>query len=125
MISQVTKNLEAEDGPDVSQLRQQKLLLSEKLDILSKLDEELIDMVKEDDLDTEVEQADLIRERIRMCLITIDDVLECRTRVTPRMKTPPITPTVSFGLSTPPTTESSPPLDLQAQRQCPMCRCLH
>lgn len=58
VISQVRKNLESEDSPNISRLRQQKLLLSEKLDILLKLDEELIDMASKDDLDTETSGCD-------------------------------------------------------------------
>ena len=45
-------------------LRQQKSLPSEKLDVISKLDDELIKMVAEEELDHEVEQADIIKERI-------------------------------------------------------------
>ena len=51
------------------------MLLSGKLDILSKLDDELIEMVTEDELDHEVEQADIIKERIGLCIMDIDEAL--------------------------------------------------
>lgn len=65
-IGQVYENLKAGDGPNVPRFRQQKLSLSWKLDVLPKLDDELI----------EVEQADIIREKICLCIIDIDQALE-------------------------------------------------
>lgn len=76
IIGQVYENLESRDGINVPKLRQQKLLLSGKLDVLSKLDDELIEMVAEDELDSEVEQADIIKEKIGLCIMDIDRALE-------------------------------------------------
>ena len=45
-------------------------------DVLSKLDDELLDMVNEDDSEGEVKQVDVIRERIGMCTMDIDDALD-------------------------------------------------
>ncbi len=41
--------------------------LSEKLDVLSKLDNKLNEMVDEGKLENEVEQADMVRENTNMC----------------------------------------------------------
>ena len=55
---------EALESADVRRLRQLKQSLIDKLDILSKLDDELIQLVEEEQLDTEVEQADLIKQGV-------------------------------------------------------------
>ena len=73
IVGQVYESLESGDALSVPRLRQQKSLLSGKLDILSKLGDELIEMVTEDELDHEVEQADIIKERIGLCIMDIDD----------------------------------------------------
>lgn len=46
-----------------------------KLDLLAKLDNELIKLVYKGELDKEVEQASIIRERIGLCIIDIDPAL--------------------------------------------------
>ena len=63
IVYQVYKSLESGGALSVPRLRQQKSLLPWKLDVLSKLDEELIEIGAEDELDHEVEQADVIKER--------------------------------------------------------------
>ena len=54
-----------------------KQSLLEILDILLKLDSELIDMVTEEDLDKEVEQADIMKKKIWTTLMDIDATLKC------------------------------------------------
>ena len=68
--------IEAKEKPTLSKLKQLKSSLSGKIEILTKLDDELIDLVAEDDLDKEVEEADAIRERIELTIMSIDEVLE-------------------------------------------------
>ena len=70
IIGQASESLESGDTLSVPRLRQQKSLLSEKLYVLSKLDDELIEMVAEEELDHEVEQADIIKERIGLCIMS-------------------------------------------------------
>ena len=65
IIGQAYESLESGDALSVPRLRQQKSLLSEKLDVLSKLDDELIEMVAKEELDHEVEQADIIQGKDR------------------------------------------------------------
>ena len=76
IVSQVYENLESGEALNLPRLRQQKSLLSGKLDVLSRLDDELIEMVAEDELDNEVEQADIIKEKIGLCIMDIDQALE-------------------------------------------------
>ena len=72
---QVDKTLESADTHDVRRLKQLKQSLVSKLDILSKTDDELIELVNEQQLDAEVEQADLIKENISIAVISIDDAV--------------------------------------------------
>ena len=76
IVSQVYENLKSGEALNLPRLRQQKSPLSGKLDVLSKLDDELIEMVAEDELDNEVEQADIIK-KIGLCIMDIDQALEC------------------------------------------------
>jgi hypothetical protein len=60
---------------DVCRLKQLKQSLNGKLDVLSKLDDDLIELVDEEHLDAEVEQADLIKENISLAVISIETTL--------------------------------------------------
>ena len=55
---------DAVKSSDVRRLRQLKLFLSDKLSVLSRLDEEVLELMEDDDLDAEVEHADANREKI-------------------------------------------------------------
>ena len=74
-ITQVYENINATDGPNKAKLEQQKLALSDKNDVLSKLNAELINLVNEDDLDEEIQHCDEIKYKIDLALIDIDIVL--------------------------------------------------
>ena len=50
--------------------------MSSKLDVLSKLDDEMIEVVNAEELEEEVEQADLIKEKVSLAMISIDEALE-------------------------------------------------
>ena len=60
LISQMDEALVA---TDVGRLKQLKLSLMNKIAILSKLDEELLLSVAEDELDCEIEQAEIVRDK--------------------------------------------------------------
>ena len=66
---------EAIDSKDVRRMRQLKQSLTDKSNVLAKLDDELIELVGEEELETEVEQADLIREKICFAVVSIEDVV--------------------------------------------------
>ena len=82
MITQVEELLHAEPGElNISQLKQKRQALVGKTELLTKLDEE-IQATIEDDLEDEVEQADLVRERIELTIINLDSTLnEFNSRV--------------------------------------------
>ena len=55
-------------------LRQLKRSLSDKLTLLENLDEEVIDLIEdEEELLTEVERADEVKDKIRLAEVMIDD----------------------------------------------------
>ena len=60
---------------DVGRLKQLRQSLKNKIDILSKLDEELLLSVGEEELDYEIEQADIVRERAELTIIGLDEAL--------------------------------------------------
>ena len=120
IIGQVYENLESRDGPNLPRLKQYKVLLSGKLEVLSKLDDELIELVGVEDLDSEVEQADVIREKIRLCILDIDQAIERADSIgaTPRGSSSVVTPPAGGGPhppgsptdTTPPATEEGTPV---------------
>ena len=71
MIDQVQEMLSSEEGLNAAKLKQRKQALQAKTELLNKLDEEIV-MVPEDGLDEEVEQADLVRERIELAIIDLN-----------------------------------------------------
>ena len=83
MITQVEELLRAEPGElNVSQLKQKRQALVGKTELLTKLDEEIQATIEEDGLEDEVEQADLVRERIELTIINLDSALsEFNSRV--------------------------------------------
>ena len=71
MLSQIDALLEQE-SPDLSKLSQLKLSLHEKLETLKLLDGEMLDLVEEEELTSEIEQADAFKEGIYTAVIKID-----------------------------------------------------
>ena len=57
----------------------QCLTLVEKLDVLKKLDEDILKAIVEDNLEHEIEQADSFRDKIHLAIIDIDKVLGPRS----------------------------------------------
>ena len=83
ILTQIYESLESTEQPNLARLRQQKQSLSGKLETLSKLDDELTELVDEDELDNEISQADQYREKIQMAIIDIDQALrKCTIRST-------------------------------------------
>ena len=59
-----TEELLAQEDPNRSQLARIKLSLQEKLSILKELDAEVVDLVKDEEIASEIEQADTYMEEI-------------------------------------------------------------
>ena len=71
LIGQLKDDLQEENSPNMPKLRQQRSLLSVKLEILSKLNEEILELTPEDDIEQGIDQADQTKEKV--CL-TINDI---------------------------------------------------
>ena len=76
MVDQVQEMLSSEEGLNVAKLKQKRRALQTKTELLNKLDEEIVEMVPEDGLEEEVEQADIVRERIELAIIDLDSALD-------------------------------------------------
>ena len=75
IIRQVYENIEAPDGPNPSRLHQQKLSLAEKSEVLSRLDNEILELTESAFLEDEVMHADEVKERLSLAIIDIEGVL--------------------------------------------------
>lgn len=61
--------------PNSTKLKQQKQTIIEKLETLSRLDAQILDLTPVDNLE-EIEQADIIREKLTLCIIDIESATE-------------------------------------------------
>ena len=77
--------MRADGVPDISKLNQLGMSLKEKLQEVKVFDGEIPTLVKDDELDDEIAQADLFKERIYATLIRIENAsTPCPTRyITP------------------------------------------
>ena len=82
MLNQID-GLLTEKVTDVSKLSQLKLSLQEKLETFKLLDGEILELIKEDNLATEIEAADSFKEGIYASMIKIDKCSAATTVPTP------------------------------------------
>ena len=61
---------------DVCKLKLLRNSQTDKLHILAKLDDELIELVSEEQLEAEGEESDLYREWVGLAIISLDDALK-------------------------------------------------
>ena len=86
------EELLAADHPDITTLSQLRLSLKEKLEVLSKLDSEILCLIDDEvGITDEIEQSDGIKEGINTILVKTDDLA--------KLKSPP----------SPPVSSTSPP----------------
>ncbi len=64
---------------DISRLKQLNQALVNKRNVLLTLDEELLLVVGEEELDSEIEQADSVRERADLAIIGLEEILANRS----------------------------------------------
>ena len=74
------------DDTTLSKLTQCKSSLQDKLDVLNRLDEELLDLVTEDEVEDEIGHADVFKEKVRVVMIDIERAISLRT-MPPPMRT--------------------------------------
>ena len=73
LVNQIDAAVASDD--DANRLRQIKLSLVDKLAVLTKLDDEILELTEESELEAEVEQADKARAKINLAIITIEDAV--------------------------------------------------
>ena len=66
------------EPPNLAKLTQCKSSLQEKLALLNRLDDEILDLIKEDEVEKEIEQADMFKERMRLVIIDFDNTISSR-----------------------------------------------
>ena len=105
-VEEILETLEEQDQPSaiITQLRQQKLLLQEKLDTIQKLDEDILAVVSEDQIDEEICEADEFLEFTQLAIMRIDAVLT-PSQLTPSSRSPG---NVSMASETHPSPSKSP-----------------
>ena len=81
------------DTPDVERLDAFRTTLTEKKDILRGLDTEILVLVTEEEIETEIGQSDEYNERIHLALVRINKALEPRPTPTPTTTRPRSRPT--------------------------------
>lgn len=100
-VSRMVKKSEellAAEHPDITTLSQLRLSLKEKLEVLSKLDSEILYLIDEEaGITEEIEQSDGIKEGIYTILVKIDDLSKPKTSPTAPPPTSSTTPPDSVG----------------------------
>ena len=87
-VEEILETLEGQDQPSaiiITRLRQQKLLLQEKLDTIRNLDEDILTVVSEGQIDEEICEADEFVESTQLAIMRIDAALT-PSQLTPSSK---------------------------------------
>ena len=103
-ISQIYEVMESTDdvGNIITKLKQCKLALQEKIETVKNLDDEILELVDDDDVENEIEEADTFKERVQRAIIDSTRALEMRGAVRTTTVTTS-TPVVDTAVSTPTT----------------------
>ena len=89
IMQQVTELVESET-PNKTKLACLRLALNEKLETLKALDAEVIELIEDDSVVTDIERADEFKETVFSSLLSIDRILE-------RLKPPPVSTTTPMS----------------------------
>ena len=76
MITQSKEMLDSGEELSVAKLKQKRQALEQKLELLLKLDAEIVEIIDEDVLDEEIEQADIVREKIELAIVDLGSALD-------------------------------------------------
>ena len=93
MMTSANDLITAEGGPDVAKLSRVGMSLKEKLKDIKTLDGEVLELVKDEDLEAEITQADEFKEEIYAMLIQIEEACAPAPTLTPRTLSPATGPT--------------------------------
>ena len=108
IISQIYETTESTDEVEVivTKLRQCKLVLQEKLEIIKQLDDEILQLVDDEEVENEIEQADTFKERVQRAMIDSSRALETREGMITITPSTPLRDSSSPPIPTVPTTTS-------------------
>lgn len=71
----ILDDLDPSNKQQTEKLLQQKITLNEKLVILKNLDDEILAITEEKDIEREIEESDLLREKIHATIVRIDSTI--------------------------------------------------
>ena len=82
-ISQIYETIESTENPEstLTKLKQCKMALEEKLEVVKRCDEEILELTREDDVENEIEQADVFKEKVQRAVIDVTNAIT--TKETP------------------------------------------
>ena len=103
-ITELYEAIESTDEGEaiITKLRQCKLALEEKLETVKQIDDQILELVPDEELDSEIEQADIFRERVQRSIIDATNAIEARrttlsTPVTPSGESSTTTTSLTSG----------------------------
>ena len=88
-------------------LKQQRQTIVEKVEALSRLDAEIVDLTPVGKLEEEIEQADIIREKLTLCILDIESAIERAGSAAKKSEVPTGTVTVPVVTAEHPTGDVS------------------
>ena len=108
-VTQIYEVIENPSNPE-STLTQCKTALEEKLETVPQLDSEILDSVEEGEVENEIEQADVFKEKVQRAIIDTTGTIAAKE--TPATQ-PPSVVTTSSAMPAPSTRVKLPKLSLQ------------
>ena len=112
IISTVNDILECSDPSGIAaqtaKLNQQKVSLQDKLKTLESLDEEILNLVIEEEIEEEIEQADIFKESVLLVIIQIERALATTQFISTPVHVNEAAPLISGG--TPCQQSDAPPV---------------
>ena len=83
-ITQIYEALESTTGieTNLTKLTQCKLALEEKLEIVKRFDSKILELVSEDEVENEIEQADVFGERVQRAVIDANNAIRTQDKST-------------------------------------------
>ena len=108
MMTQAQELLSSGEESSAAKLRQKKQALRLKGELLRKLDDEIVAVIPEDELGEEIEQADIIQERIELVVIDLDGATD-GVATTGGRESPPLEPDERERAREPPSHDRSEP----------------
>ena len=105
LMHQLEREYGIDDGPSLDRLMQCKLSLNEKLERLHTLNEEILTIVEDDDIESEIEQADQFKDRIHQAMFRIQHKISVKESSAATVS--PSTHSVSAPISSAPLTDAT------------------